>query len=146
MTAGAELGPSERLRSRADAVNSMAFDAIKPRRVRASRDVPAAPEKLERPTMTLAAHLERRGCIRSCDEITSVSFVLFRLRRIGAVATIAPDTRAAVCAGFIDRNNLTLQPAVAIDAVILALGGDGNRSAKEPCAGQSQPDPENHQR
>src|SRR5882724_11451085 len=87
VTACAELRPSERIRSRANAVNSVAFNTIKPRRVRTSRDVPAAPEKLERLTMTLAAHLERRGCIRSCDEITSMSFVLFRLRRIAAVAT-----------------------------------------------------------
>src|SRR5437867_9925119 len=52
MTAGTELGPSERLRGRADAVNAVAFDTIKPRRVRASRTVPAAPEILEGLTMT----------------------------------------------------------------------------------------------
>src|SRR5258705_12313070 len=80
VTAGAELGPSERLRSRADPVNPVAFSTIKPRRVWASRDVTAAVEKLKRLTMTLAAHLERRGSIRSRNKMTSVSFALFRLR------------------------------------------------------------------
>src|SRR6266567_7393702 len=71
VTAGAELGPVERLGSRADRVNSVAFNAIKPRRVRASHDVTAAFEKLERLAMTGAAHLERRICIWSCNEMTS---------------------------------------------------------------------------
>ena len=148
VTARAKLRPSERIRSSTDAVDTVTLGAVEPWCVWPSRDVTAVLEKLEGRAMTFAAHFERRARIRPGNEMTRVSFGLLRLRGIAAVATIARDAHAAVRAGFIDRNDLTrltLQPAMAIVAVVLALGGDRGRPAKERGAGQPHPEPENDQ-
>ena len=64
------------------------------------------------------------------------------------MATIASDAHPAMRAGLIDRNNLAgfvFLAAMAAYTIVHALGGDENSCAKEPCAGQPQPEPENYQ-
>ena len=80
VTTRAKLRPAEGFRGRANAVYTVTFNTIKPCGVRAGRDVTTALEEIERLAMTGAAHLERRSCIRLCDEMTIVGFSLFRLR------------------------------------------------------------------
>jgi hypothetical protein len=108
--------------------------------------VTALAEELQRLAMALAAHLERRGSIRSCDEATCVSLGLFCLRGITAVAAVATDAYTPVRAGLIYLHDLTrvvLLMAVAVDAIVLTSRGDRNDGMKEPGAGQAQPEPEN---
>ena len=80
MAARAELRPAKRFRSRANRVHAVAFNTIESRCIRASGNVAAALEELERLTVTLAAHLKSRGGIGPGDEVSEVSFGFVRLR------------------------------------------------------------------
>ena len=80
VAARAELRPAKRLRSRTYRVHPVTFNTIEPRRVRASRNVTAALEELERLRVTLAAHLKSRGGIGLRDEVFGVCFGFLRLR------------------------------------------------------------------
>ena len=117
----------------------MTLDAVKPACIGPRCDVAALFEKLERLTMTLAAQLESRGRIRSSDEATCVSFSLFGLRRIAAVAAAATDARSAVCAGFKNRHDLARRirlSAMACSAIVLVLGNDRPGFVKESGSGE----------
>ena len=116
MAARAELRPAKRLRSRADRVHAVAFNTIEPRRVRASRNVTAALEELERLRVTLAAHLKSRGGIGPGDEVSGVCFSFLRFRGISAVTAVASDAHLSVRARLIKAHDLIA--AVAGDASV----------------------------
>jgi hypothetical protein len=109
------------------------LDAIEPACVGSNRHVPTGFEQLQWLAMTLTAHLERGGCIRSCDKAAGVRTGFFGLRRIAAVAAVAPNAYATMGAGFIYRHNLVCRgflAGVAGDATVLGPGSRGSCSQK----------------
>lgn len=123
-------------------MHTVALDAIKARRVRLSRDVAALFEKRKGLLMTVAAHLERCGSIRSGDECSRVRLALLSLGRVPAVAAVATHPCSVVRAGVINRHHLASGAAVAGDAVVLALRRDRGARSKDRWAGEAQPNPE----
>ena len=124
-------------------MDSVAFHTIEPRRVRASSNVSAAFEELERLAMTAAAHLERGGGIRFGSEVVGVRFRLFNLRGIPAVTAVATYACTAMRTRLKDRNDLAgyiFLHAMTGNAVVFALCGDLGVDVKDSGAGEAQPD------
>jgi len=113
-------------------VHAVTFNTIKSLSIRTSCNVTACLEELERLTMATSAHLERAGGIRFRNEVIGVSFRLFGLRGVAAVAAIAGDSAAAVSAGLEYRDDRVVRLLTMTRRTsVLALASNRRGSAKD---------------